>query len=57
MACQLLEIEIYLEEEYKEFIKTTEGKKWIESWNERIENISDVGFGEYLYDFYPEMLL
>lgn len=56
MACQLLEIEVELEEEYKDFIKTNEGKQWIESWNGRIENIEDVGFGEYLYDFYPEML-
>ena len=57
MACQLLEIEAELEEEYKDFIKTNEGRQWIESWNGRTENIEDVGFGEYLYDFYPEMLL
>ena len=56
MACQLLEIEIELEEQYKEFITTDEGKKWIESWDGRIEDIKDVGLGEYLYDFYPEML-
>lgn len=56
MASQLLEIEIELEEEYKEFIKTDKGKKWIESWNGRIEDIKKVGFGEYLYDFYPEVL-
>lgn len=57
MACQLKEIEVELEGEYKEFIKTDEGKTWIESWNGRIENVEDVGFGEYLYDFYPEMLM
>lgn len=56
MACQLLEIEIELEKEYKEFIKTKEGKEWIESWNRRMPYGEDVGFGEYLYDFYPEML-
>ena len=56
MACQLLEIELELEQEYKEFIKTDEYKDWIESWKGRTENIEDIGFGEYLYDFYPEML-
>lgn len=56
MACQLLEIEIELEKEYKDFLKTDEGKKWMESWNGRMPDNEEVGFGEYLYDFYPEML-
>ena len=57
MACQLLEIEIELEEEYERFIKTDKGKEWIKSWNERMPDSDIVGFGEYLYDFYQEMLM
>ena len=59
----LLEIVYYIREqeaqrrkEYEEFLKTDEGKKWVESWNGRIPDNECVGFGEYLYDFYPEML-
>lgn len=52
----LKERETTLKYEYEEFIKTDEGKQWIGSWNRRMPYGEDVGFGEYLYDFYPEML-
>lgn len=39
-----------IKDEYMKFIKTDEGKEWLEFY--------DLGgdFGDYLYDFYPEML-
>lgn len=55
MACQLLEIEAQLKEEYDEFIKTDEGKIWKEAW--KMKYGTDMGdFGDFLYDFYPEIL-
>lgn len=39
-----------IKDEYMKFIKTDKGKEWLKSY--------DLGgdFGDYLYDFYPEML-
>lgn len=56
MACQLKEIEIELEKEYKGFIETREGKIWKEAWQMRFGDDSG-DFGDYLYCFYPEMLM
>lgn len=50
-----------LKVEYENFLKTKEGQEWKECWIKRysdFENIKDRGgFGDYLYDFYPEMLM
>ena len=35
-----------IKDEYMKFIKTDEGKEWLEFYD----------LGDYLYDFYPEML-
>lgn len=45
-----------LRPEYKHFIQTEKGKEWEHFWQSQIG--SDIGgdFGDYLYDFYPEML-
>lgn len=40
--------------EYKIFITTKIGKKWVEFQKEKMNLDGD--FGDYLYDFYPEML-
>lgn len=43
--------------EYKNFIKTEEGKRWQNLW--KMETGSDrIGgdYGDYLYDFHPELL-
>lgn len=50
------QIEAELKEQYNYFIITAEGKKWRESWAGRLPDNENVGFGEYLYDFYPEIL-
>lgn len=45
-----------LRPEYEHFIQTERGKEWKHFWQSQIN--SDIGgdFGDYLYDFYPEML-
>ena len=45
-----------LRPKYKQFIQTERGKEWKHFWQSQIG--SDIGgdFGDYLYDFYPEML-
>ena len=55
MACQLLEIEVELQHEYEEFIQTEHGREWKEQWINKFHGKGD--FGDYLYDFYPEMLM
>lgn len=45
---------IRLELEYKEFIHTAEGKKWLEHVKKDMKLDGDLG--DYLYDFYPELL-
>ena len=42
-----------LEMEYNEFLKTKSGQEWKEHC--KYKNRGD--FGNYLYDFYPEMLM
>lgn len=46
-----------LELEYNEFLKTKSGQEWKEHCKNK--NGSDLcgDFGNYLYDFYPEMLM
>ena len=45
-----------LRPEYEQFIKTEKGKEWIEFWQSQTGSQNDGDFGDYLYDFYPEML-
>lgn len=50
-----------LKVEYENFLKTKEGQEWKEDWIERYSNPEDIkeagDFGDYLYDFYTEMLM
>lgn len=43
-----------LKDEYMQFIQTEKGKEWLEFCRNNMK--SDGDFGDYLYDFYPEML-
>ena len=48
-----------IRKEYEKFIATEEGKKWKENLTNKCEkeDIKDAGdFGDYLYDFYPELI-
>ena len=45
-----------LELEYEEFIKTDSGKKWLDDYKS-INNGQTVDCGDYLYDFYTEVLM
>lgn len=45
-----------LECKYEEFIKTEKGKQWKNHWKKEMGSDSCGDFGDYLYDFYPEML-
>ena len=45
-----------IKKDYEKFIKTEDGKEWIESWKERSETDSFPDLGAYLYDFYPKLL-
>lgn len=42
-----------LELEYNDFLKTKSGQEW----KEHCKNKTGYDFGNYLYDFYPEMLM
>ena len=45
-----------LELEYEEFVKTDSGKRWLDDCNSR--NNGQIGnSGDYIYDFYPEILM
>ena len=50
-----------LEIEYNEFLETKRGQEWKVDWIKRYSNSEDIkdagDFGDYLYDFYPEMLM
>ena len=46
-----------LKVEYENFLKTKEGQEWKEHWKNEIGSDSCGDFGDYLYDFYPEMLM
>ncbi len=45
-----------LKKRYDKFIKTEEGKKWKHFWQSQTGSERRGDFGDYLYDFYPEML-
>lgn len=49
--------EVKLYHEYKEFIKTKEGKEWKEQWKlaKGYEKAGD--FGTYLFDFHAELFV
>lgn len=49
-------IEEELKTEYMNFIKTDKGKEWLEFWHNSMKSDLAGDFGDYLYDFYPEML-
>lgn len=51
-----LEKEKELKEKYFNFLKTEQGRKWKDSWINRSSSDIAGDFGDYLYDFYPEML-
>ena len=50
-----------LKAEYENFLNTKEGQEWKEHWVKRYSNSKDIkdagDFGDYLYDFYTEMLM
>ena len=46
-----------LKVEYENFLKTKEGQEWKKHWKNEIDSDSCGDFGDYLYDFYPEMLM
>lgn len=45
-----------LKEKYEKFIQTKEGKEWINHWQKIIGSDTGGDFGDYLYDYYPEMI-
>lgn len=45
-----------LKEKYEKFIQTKEGKEWIKHWQKIIGSDAGGDFGDYLYDFYSEMI-
>ena len=50
------EREAEMKKEYEAFILTESGKEWKKGWQEQMGSDSCGDFGDYLYDFYPEML-
>lgn len=50
-----------LKVEYENFLKTKEGQEWKENWIKRYSDPADIkdagDFGDYLYNFYPEILI
>ena len=45
-----------LELEYEEFVKTDSGKRWLDDCKSR-NNGQTSDSGDYIYDFYPEVLM
>lgn len=45
-----------LRHEYEQFIQTNKGKEWKHFWQCQTGSERSGDFGDYLYDFYPEML-
>lgn len=45
-----------IRKEYDEFIKTEKGQEWKKRWQTELGTDTSGDFGDYLYDFYPEML-
>lgn len=55
MSSYRSDIEV-LRSKYEQFIRTASGKEWIEFWRKKIGSNNGGDFGDFLYDFYPEML-
>ena len=49
-----MKTEMELKEEYEKFVKTEKGQEWIKYQKEKMHAPGDLG--DYIYDFYPEML-
>lgn len=45
-----------LKTEYNDFIETKRGQDWQMFWKRETSSERCGDFGDYLYDFYPEML-
>lgn len=45
-----------LRPKYEQFIQTEKGKEWKHFWQSQTDSERSGDFGDYLYDFYPEML-
>lgn len=45
-----------LKQEYEAFLKTPKGQEWKQEWIARTGSGEDGDFGDYIYDFYPELL-
>lgn len=45
-----------LRPKYEQFIQTERGKEWKHFWQSQTGSERSGDFGDYLYDFYPEML-
>lgn len=45
-----------LKTEYNDFLTTDSGKQWLNHWQNEIGSDDGRSFGDFLYDFYPEML-
>ena len=45
-----------LRPKYEQFIQTERGKEWKYFWQSQTGSERSGDFGDYLYDFYPEML-
>lgn len=45
-----------LRHEYEQFVQTERGKEWKHFWQSEMGSERGGDFGDYLYDFYPEML-
>ena len=45
-----------LKPKYEAFLKTAKGQEWKREWIARTGLEEDGEFGDYLYDFYPELL-
>ena len=41
---------------YEQFIQTERGKEWKHFWQSQTGSERSGDFGDYLYDFYPELL-
>ena len=41
---------------YEQFIQTERGKEWKHFWQSQTGSERSGDFGDYLYDFYPEMI-
>lgn len=45
-----------LKTEYNNFLETKRGQEWVMFWKRETGSERSGDFGDYLYDFHPEML-